>query len=157
MILKRVEKENKIKAIYASSNILASTYDKSNNSLTIIFNKGGQYKYADVTNTDYTRFETAESQGVILNSHIKKYAFEKLAEVDPTAIVAEINTLKTSERQLLLEAKQARLVKTMRTLISQIDASGNNINILSETDIKTLQEEVATYLTEYSKTQTVLA
>ena len=37
----------KVKCIYKSSNILASTYVKENNDLTIIFNNGGVYLYKD--------------------------------------------------------------------------------------------------------------
>ena len=48
MILKRKEKDSVIKAIYSSSNICASVYNNITNELTVIFNHGGQYKYADV-------------------------------------------------------------------------------------------------------------
>jgi hypothetical protein len=75
MLLKKQENDNVTKAIYASSNVCASTYDRTTKNLTIIFNNGGQYRYTNVSETDYTRFELADSQGVIINSHIKKYAF----------------------------------------------------------------------------------
>jgi hypothetical protein len=79
MLLKRVEKENIVKSIYDSSNILASKYDKTTKDLTITFKRGAQYKYIGVSSSDYMRFETAESQGAILNSHIKgKFVTEKL-------------------------------------------------------------------------------
>jgi hypothetical protein len=54
MILKRVEKDDEIKAMYNSSNILASTYNKKTSELTLIFKRGAQYKYKDVAMTDYT-------------------------------------------------------------------------------------------------------
>jgi hypothetical protein len=82
MLLKKQEKDNVTKAIFSSSNICASTYDRTTKNLTIIFNKGAQYKYPNVSETDYTRFELADSQGVVFNSHIKKYDFEKLDNVD---------------------------------------------------------------------------
>jgi hypothetical protein len=94
MILKKQEKDNIIKAIYDSSNILASTYNKENMDLTLIFKKGAQYKYPNVTLTDYTKFEIAESQGIIFNSHLKKYTFEKLQEINPTELITEIDKLK---------------------------------------------------------------
>jgi hypothetical protein len=94
MILKKQEKDNIVKAIYDSSNILASTYNKENMDLTLIFKKGAQYKYPNVSLTDYTRFELAESQGIIFNTHIKKYAFDKLPEINPTELVTEIEVLK---------------------------------------------------------------
>lgn len=157
MILKRVEKENKIKAIYASSNILASTYDKSDNSLTLIFNKGAQYKYPGVSLTDYTRFELAESQGVVLNSHIKKYPFEKLEVIDPAAIIREIEGIKNSESKLLLEAKQTKLVKTMIELTANSVTNDGNINLLSEEELNRLQNDLNILITELSKTKTVTA
>ena len=94
MILKKQEKDNVIKAIYDSSNILASIYNKENMDLTLIFKKGAQYKYPNVTLTDYTKFEIAESQGIIFNSHLKKYTFEKLQEINPTELITEIDKLK---------------------------------------------------------------
>jgi hypothetical protein len=81
MILKKQTKDNLVKAIYASSNICASTYDTQTKDLVIIFNNGGQYKYPNVSETDYTRFEIADSQGAIFNSHIKKYDFQKFKQV----------------------------------------------------------------------------
>ena len=71
MILKKQENENEVRGLYKSSNICASIYNKSNGDLTVLFNNGGQYKYSKVSLTDYTRFELAESQGVVFNSHIK--------------------------------------------------------------------------------------
>lgn len=93
MILKKQEKNEKVKAIYSSSNICASTYDKDTKSLVIIFNNGGQYLYEGVSLTDYTRFESADSQGIVMNSHIKKHPFTKLDKVDTTAILTEIADL----------------------------------------------------------------
>ncbi len=98
MILKKQEMDTVTKAIYDSSNICASTYDRANRNLTIIFNNGGQYKYANVSETDYTRFELADSQGAIFNSHIKKYAFEKLGKVDASSLLTEITSLKNEKK-----------------------------------------------------------
>lgn len=103
MILKRQEKDNKIKAMYSSSTILASTFDTLTNDLTIIFKNGGHYKYASVSNTDYTRFELADSQGTVLNSHIKKYTFEKLQPVDTTIIIKEIEEMKALDDKATAE------------------------------------------------------
>lgn len=95
MILKKQEKNEIMKAIYSSSNICASTYNKDSKSLVIIFNNGGQYLYEGVSLTDYTRFESADSQGKVLNSHIKNYPFSKLDKVDTTELLSEVSTLKT--------------------------------------------------------------
>ena len=97
MILKRVETDVKIKAIYESSNILASTYEPSKKDLTIIFKRGASYTYKNVDKTDYFRFETADSQGEVLNKHIKKYDAVKNDEVDVKKIEDEILNLREEE------------------------------------------------------------
>jgi hypothetical protein len=97
MILERVEKDGLVKGVYDSSNIIASTYDKRNNDLTIIFKHGGTYTYHKVSTADFLRFETAESQGKVLNSNIKSYPFIKGDTVDPALIVKKIKQLKVEE------------------------------------------------------------
>lgn len=149
MILKRQEKDNKIKAMYSSSTILASIYDKEKNDLTVIFNKGGQYKYAGVSNTDYTRFELADSQGIVLNSHIKKYTFEKLSDVDPKAIITEIETIKATEQKEMLKAKQLELVKTMKELTTINDSQPDNC--FNESQLTLLTDTITSYLTLLKK------
>ena len=72
MILKKQEKNGIIKAMYASSTICASIFNTENRDLTVIFNNGGQYKYSSVELTDYTRFETSDSNGTTFNTYIKK-------------------------------------------------------------------------------------
>ena len=57
MILERVEKDGVVDAIYESSNIVASSYDKIKKNLNITFNYGGNYTYQNVPETDYMRFE----------------------------------------------------------------------------------------------------
>ncbi len=117
MILKRVEKENIVKAMYDSSNILASIYDNTTNDLSLIFKGGRKYKYANVSKSDYMRFEIAESQGDVFNTHIKKYSFERLEDVDPTRIITEAEDLKTLEDNALLRGKQTELMAKMNTVI----------------------------------------
>lgn len=150
MILKRQEKDNKIKAMYKSSTILASVYESDTNNLTIIFTNGGQYKYAGVTLTDYTRFETADSQGIVLNSHIKKYTFEKLMPVDTTAIIKEITELsKTDDKTSVDKATKAMLVH-MTALVGGYVQNG--------TVDADLLKKVEARITEYNKaTQSVAA
>ncbi len=97
MILKRVETDEKVKAIYESSNILASTYEPSKKDLTIIFKRGASYTYKNVDKTDYFRFETADSQGEILNKYIKKYEAIKNDLVDVKKIEDEIVNLREEE------------------------------------------------------------
>jgi len=92
MIKKRVENGGIVNAIYESSNILASKYDLKTKALTITFNYGGQYTYNDVPLTDYTRFESESSQGVVFNSHIKnKYETINEGKVDVTLIKESLN------------------------------------------------------------------
>jgi CRISPR/Cas system CSM-associated protein Csm2 small subunit len=97
MIIDKVEKNGIVDAIYESSNIIASQYNQSDKTLNIIFKHGGSYSYSNVENTDYIRFETAESQGKVLNSNIKKYAFIKNENVDTTQVIDRIKKLKQEE------------------------------------------------------------
>lgn len=102
MILKRQEKNGKIKAMYSSSTICGSIYDKNTKELTVIFNNGGQYKYPNVEASDYMRIETAESNGTAFTKYVKnKYQIfeklEKLSESSINAILKEVSDLKSSE------------------------------------------------------------
>jgi len=113
MILRRVEKEGIVKAIYKSSNVLASKYDKANEVLTITFNKGTNYTYTGVPATDYTRFEIAESQGKILNAYIKKHPFTKGEDIDPTKIIEEVEKHQANE----IKELEGMLIKAMDATI----------------------------------------
>ncbi len=140
MIVKRVEKDNVVKAIYKSSNVLASKYDKSSNELTITFNRGSVYTYSGVPLKDYTRFEIAESQGKILNGTIKKYDFTKGEDVDPTAIIAEVEKYQADE----LKELEAGIIKAM-------DASIKHYAKKEEMDMSTLtrvQYLISKYMNE---------
>ena len=123
MILKRQEKDNLVKAIYSSSNICASTYDKSTKNMVIIFSKGGQYQYAGVSESDYLRFEMADSQGVVMNSHIKKYPFIKLADVDIKTIINEVATLKAADEKVKIDKAAAAMVDKMKAVITYYDTT----------------------------------
>lgn len=140
MLLKKQENDEQIKATYKSSSILASIFDKKNNDLTIIFKKGSQYKYPNVSSTDYKRFEIDESQGVILNSHIKKYPFIKLDDIDPTAIVNEIELLVEDEHKQILKEKHSRLNKAMLLLLT--------IENPTESDVERVSEKIIEYVNE---------
>ena len=126
MILKRKEKEGVVKAIYSSSNICASVYNTITNELTIIFSNGGQYKYVDVAATDYMRFETADSQGSVLNTHIKKYTTTKLDNVDTTEILKEVEQLKDQEEpQVTPDVAVKEMLQNMSDIISNYLKNGN--------------------------------
>ncbi len=147
MILKREVKDGKINAVYESSNILASTYDKETKDLTITFNKGATYKYPQVDETDYTRFELADSQGVVFNSHIKKYSFEKLVDIDPNTLIAEINTAKAEETEILLKGRQNKIVELMTRLIT----GSAPVTLYTSTQLEELQNAINNYLLQLKK------
>ena len=94
LLNKHVDKES-IENIYESSNILASRYNTISQKLAIIFKGGRQYLYHDVKRTDYNAFESANSQGKVLNSKIKNYKSDKIEGiVDTTPILEQIEILK---------------------------------------------------------------
>ena len=129
MLIKRNEKEDSIKALYNSSNILASKWDKSINELTIIFKRGAQYAYKNVKPTDYTRFELAESQGKELNKTIKNnYEFKKLENIETTELIKEIHEYQQEE--------MGRIGKNLITAMESFLASHKNKNSI---DIKELE------------------
>jgi len=95
MLLNRHVDKESIESIYESSNILASRYNTMSQKLAIIFKGGRQYLYHDVKITDYEIFEKAESQGKILNSHIKNHKTDKIeGVVDTSPILEQIDILK---------------------------------------------------------------
>ena len=141
MILKRQEKDNKVKAIYSSSNICASTYDKTTKTMVIIFSKGGQYEYTGVSESDYLRFELAESQGAVMNSHIKKYPFNKLADVDTKSIIKEVETLKVAEEQIKIDAAVATMIDKMKAVVTYYE----NTNTIESGLLEKVKNAVAEY------------
>lgn len=114
MILKRIEKDNQIKALYDSTNVLGSVYNTESSDLDLIFKSGQKYRYKGVSKADYMRLEIAESQGQVFNTHIKKYAFEKLEKVDPTKILVEADELKIKEAKALYDTKKTELINKMK-------------------------------------------
>lgn len=129
MILKRQEKNGKIKAMYSSSTICASVFDTATKDLTVIFNNGGQYKYPSVDLTDYTRFETADSNGSVFNTYIKKkYTnFEKLDKLDENtiqAILKEVDELKTAEEKASTEGAAKSMMETMAIMLAGYVSTG---------------------------------
>ena len=120
MILELVEKDDLVKVIYESSNIVASTYNKTNKNLNITFKHGGSYTYQDVSSTDYMRFETADSQGKILNSNIKKYPFLKHDDVDVEDVIKKIKAIKQDE----IGAMEVGLINSMKNIVNEYDSTG---------------------------------
>lgn len=150
MILKRQEKDNKVKAIYDSSNILASIFDKTTSDLIIIFAKGRQYKYPNVKNTDYSRFELAESQGKVFNSHIRPYTSEKLDDINPELIVKEIEELKILENKVAIESKRNILTNSLDDLKAYLLNNGDDRGVI-DTKIETIKTNADIYLKQLNK------
>jgi hypothetical protein len=143
MILKRQEKDGIVKAMYDSSNIVASIYNNNTSDLEIIFKAGTKYRYPKVSKSDYMRFEIAESQGVVFNTHIKKYTSEKLANVDISQILVETQTLKVDEEKALKEGVVKKLIDKIKYLSSVADT--NNIDLFVE-QLEKFQTESAELL-----------
>ena len=157
MILKRQEKDTIIKALYDSSNVLASTYDTESCDLTIIFKSGTQYKYSNVSKSDYMRFEIAESQGKVFNTHIKKYAFEKLDNfTNVNLLVEELDKLKKQEETALIDAKRLELTNMLSYLyhLTQKDRNEEVDTVFNQylPKLKTLIDD---FLTEVSSNKTL--
>ncbi len=153
MIVKKQEKNGKVKAMYSSSNICASVYDTATSDLTLIFNNGGQYRYAGVPKTDYMRFEMADSQGSVMNTHIKKYPFTKLDKVDTTEILKEVQDLSaTAEPEVTPEMATKQMLGDMSTIIANYIKNGN----ITATSLGLLKVSMGQY-EEVTKNQPVLA
>jgi len=126
MILKKQEQETKTKAIYSSSNICASIYDNMSGELTIMFNHGGRYKYDGVSKSDYMRFEIADSQGSVMNTHIKKYPTTKLDNIDVTEILKEVKLLtENTTPPVTREVATKEMLSAMVDIISNHFKNGN--------------------------------
>jgi hypothetical protein len=145
MILKRQEKDGIVKAMYDSSNIVASVYNNNTNDLEIIFKAGTRYKYPNVSKSDYMRFEIAESQGAVFNTHIKKYSYEKIGNVDVSQLLTETSELKQQEDKALLEGKKTELLAKLKYVV-QVESTDLFVNALT-----TLKKDIDSYLSETTK------
>lgn len=104
MLIKKYKKDdgNVEACLYNSSNILASEYDKTSNDLTVVFVRGAKYIYKGVDNTDHIEFQTAKSQGKVLNQTIiPKYRVERQEDIEPDQYKQELeNTVKNEIKKL---------------------------------------------------------
>jgi hypothetical protein len=146
MILKKQEKNGIIKAIYASSTICASTFNTENRDLTVIFNNGGQYKYSSIQLTDYTRFETSDSNGTTFNTYIKKKytnfeKLDKLSDLELKAILKEVSDLKELEDKSVAEGAKKPMMELMANLVATYIGTGNVSNDL----LRKLETEMSDY------------
>jgi hypothetical protein len=129
MVLERVEKDGVVDAIYESSNIVASSYDKVKKNLNITFNYGGNYTYQNVPETDYMRFETSESQGKTLNSHIKKYPALKHENVDVNLIFDKLSNVKLNEASVGMERLSYLINELTKTLNDELIPVKNRLSV----------------------------
>lgn len=146
MILKRQEKNGKIKAMYSSSTVCASVFDTTTKDLIVIFNNGGQYKYPSVDLTDYTRFETSDSNGTTFNTYIKKkYTnFEKMDKLDEAtikAILKEISELKEAEEKASMEVATKAMMETMALALASYVSTGK----IENDTLRKLQAKIEAY------------
>lgn len=139
MILQRVEKDGVIKGHYDSSNIVASSYNKTTKDLNVTFKNGGSYTYQGVSESDFMRFETADSQGKVINTNIKKYPFLKHDNVEVDDIIKEIKTLKDEATKAL----ETGLVDAMREAVKAYDEKGAVANVGTVSKIAGLYLESA--------------
>lgn len=145
MILKRQEKNGKIKAMYSSSTICGSVYDTATKDLTVIFNNGGQYKYPNVEATDYMRLETADSNGTAFSTYIKKKytTFEKLDKLSDAAlsmIMKEVGDLKTAEDSVSVEVKTKAMMDSLMTFLTAYVSTNSVDDVLFEKLFKNMSE-----------------
>jgi hypothetical protein len=130
MILKRQEKNGKIKAMYSSSTVCASVFDTASKDLIVIFNNGSQYKYPSVELTDYTRFETADSNGSVFNTYIKKkytnyVKLDKLDETTISAIMKEVDELKVAEEKASTDGSSKAMMEIMAGMVANYVSTGS--------------------------------
>lgn len=80
LLNKRINENDELVCLYESSNIALSFYNKKAQLLKVVFKNGTQYQYNGVDNVNYILFESADSQGKVLNSKIKQFDVVKLSD-----------------------------------------------------------------------------
>ena len=89
-----------VEAIYASGNVLKTTYFPKSMRLFIAFNRGHTYSYNNVTEEIYNEFEKAESQG--------KYFAEKLNKPDKFQTRKEFTLYPSEVKESKLKIVEAK-------------------------------------------------
>jgi predicted hydrocarbon binding protein len=113
-----------IEALYESSNIVFSRYNKNTNDLDVVFKSGVEYTYKNVASSDYSMFEMAESQGKILNKRIKSYEAVKNGVVDVELLKEQILEVKTDE----VNKMKLEVINSAEALKQLMDNGSSNIN-----------------------------
>lgn len=148
MLVKKKEENNIIEAIYSSTNVIASNYDRNTNDLILTFIKGGRYKYKNVPINEYIRFEIAESQGDVFYSHIKLHTTEKLTPINTATILTEIQTSIKTENDELLKNKLIIMISNMKQLI---ELSETNSNWITENKLQSLKTDIDRYVDQLNQ------
>lgn len=121
MILTRVEKDNQVEALYESSNIISSKYDKGTNKLSLVFKGGTEYIYENVDISDYHKLELADSQGVAFNKYLRSYPFVKGDKVDIIALHKRLEDAKQAE----IDALTVNIVELSNLIANEYSTTGD--------------------------------
>ena len=147
MVLKKEVHENVIKCTFDSTNVIASEYNQGTQDLVITFKSGAKYKYDKVSSTDYMRFEIAESQGKVFNSHIKKYPTTKLDDVNVENIIKESEALKQEEARILEVMRRSSIITIANKLIAlDADMDTPNAKAVFKDYLNKLDEAIKQYV-----------
>jgi len=133
MIIQRQEKDGIVKGYYKSTNVALSEYNKNTKDLIITFDYGGVYAYHNVPEKDYVRFEMDESQGKILNSHIKQFSFSKLDNVDKDYVKNQIAEAIAADKKSF-EVRILEIMGQIKEDYIQNGENGLNTVLMSELD-----------------------
>lgn len=97
-VIQKTEKDDGvIECLIDSTNIVKSEYNEKEKTLVLTFKAGTQYKYFEVLNRDYVRFEISESQGSVFNKTMRNYKYEKMESIDVEPIKEVINEIKSKK------------------------------------------------------------
>ena len=103
---------------YDSSNVIASAYNEKNKQLSIVFKKGVQYLYENVSFDEYQMLETAKSQGSIFRTVVKDKEFEKGDDIDMPSLLLEIKSpAKGVSVKTELDKDEIQLVSIMKNFL----------------------------------------
>jgi hypothetical protein len=96
--------------------------------------------------TDYTRFETSDSNGSTFNTYIKKkYTnFQKLDRLDENtiqAILKEVDDLKTVEEKASTEGASKSMMEVMAAMVANYISTGN----VDNGTLRKLESKIAAY------------
>ena len=93
------------------------------------------------------RFEIAESQGKVFNSHIKKYPTTKLDDVNVENIIKESEALKQEEARILEVMRRSSIITIANKLIAlDADMDTPNAKAVFKDYLNKLDEAIKQYV-----------